>query len=127
MMGYLFNLKIMEFNSDFRYDLQVGQIYEKQFSELLGSKIEIKRDFKCLETGNIYVEYESRGKRSGISTSEAEYWCYWLSDYHCVFIKTETLKDLCRKYINTNRDKRGGDSNTSKGILLPLNDFINKL
>lgn len=127
MMGYHFNLKIMEFNSDFRYDLQVGQIYEKQFSELLGSKIEIKRDFKCLETGNIYVEYESRGKRSGISTSEAEYWCYWLSDYHCVFIKTETLKDLCRKYINTNRDKRGGDSNTSKGILLPLNDFINKL
>lgn len=127
MMGYRFNLKIMEFNSDFRYDLQVGQIYEKQFSELLGSKIEIKRDFKCLETGNIYVEYESRGKRSGISTSEAEYWCYWLSDYHCVFIKTETLKDLCRKYLNTNRDKRGGDSNTSKGILLPLNDFINKL
>lgn len=127
MMGYRFNLKIMEFNSDFRYDLQVGQIYEKQFSELLGSKIEIKRDFKCLETGNIYVEYESRGKRSGISTSEAEYWCYWLSDYHCVFIKTETLKDLCRKYLNTNRDKRGGDSNTSKGILLPLNDFISKL
>ena len=127
MMGYRFNLKIMEFNSDFRYDLQVGQIYEKQFSELLGSKIEIKRDFKCLETGNIYVEYESRGKRSGISTSEAEYWCYWLSDYHCVFIKTETLKDLCRKYLNTNRDKRGGDSNTSKGILLPLNDFISKI
>lgn len=117
----------MEFNSDFRYDLQVGQVYEKQFRDLLGSKIEIKRDFKCLETGNIYVEYESRGKLSGIATSEAEYWCYWLSNYHCVFIKTETLKDLCRKYLNTNRDKRGGDSNTSKGILLPLNDFINKL
>lgn len=114
----------MEYNNDFKYDLKVGQVYEKQFNDLLGSKIEIKRDFRCLETGNIYVEYESRGKRSGISTSEAEYWCYWLSDFHCMFIKTEKLKDLCRKYLNTNRDKAGGDSNTSKGILLPLIEFL---
>ena len=116
----------MNYNNDFRYDLKVGQVYEKQFSDLLGSKIEIKRDFKCLETGNIYVEYQSRGKPSGISTSEAEYWCYWLSDVLCIFIKIEELKILCRKYINTNRDKKGGDMNTSKGILLPLVDLITK-
>ena len=116
----------MDYNNDFRYDLKVGQVYEKQFNDLLGSKIEIKRDFKCLDTGNIYVEYQSRGKPSGLSTSEAEYWCYWLSDVLCVFIKTEELKILCRKYINTNRDKKGGDMNTSKGILLPLKDFITK-
>ncbi len=101
----------MDYNNDFRYDLKVGQVYEKQFNDLLGSKIEIKRDFKCLDTGNIYVEYQSRGKPSGLSTSEAEYWCYWLSDVLCIFIKTEELKILCRKYINTNRDKKGGDMN----------------
>jgi len=116
----------MEFNNDFRYDLQVGQVYEQEFAKLLGSKIEIKRDFRCLETGNIFIEYESRNKPSGIATSEAQFWCYWLSDNHCVFIKTEALKSLCREYLNTNRDILGGDMNTSKGILLPLNDLINK-
>jgi len=66
----------------------------------------------------------SQEERRAVSTSEAEYWCYWLSDVLCVFIKTEKLKDLCRKYINTNRDKVGGDMNTSKGILLPLIEFL---
>ncbi len=116
----------MQLNSDFRFDLAIGQTYETQLFELLGKRIEVKRDFKATETGNIFVEYESRGKRSGISTSEAEWWCYWLSDTHFVMITKEELKTLCRKYLKTNRDVRGGDSNTSKGILLPLVDFIKK-
>jgi hypothetical protein len=116
----------MDFNNDFRYDLQVGQVYEQAFAKLLGSKIEIKRDFQCLETGNIFIEYESRNKPSGIASTQADFWCYWLSDNHCVFIKTEALKSLCREYLNTKRDILGGDMNTSKGILLPLNDLINK-
>lgn len=110
----------MEYNSDFKYDLEIGQKYETALSELLGKKIEVKRDFKCLQTGNIFIEYESRGKKSGISTSEADWWCYWLSDSHLILIELPKLKTLCRTYLNTNRDVRGGDSNTSKGILLPL-------
>jgi hypothetical protein len=116
----------MNFNSDFRYDLEIGQIYEKQLNDLFGKKIEVKRDFKCLETGNIFVEYESRNKKSGLASTEAEYWCYWLSDEHCIFIKTERLKQMCRKYIGTNRDILGGDLNTSKGILLPIIDLLKK-
>ena len=114
----------MKHNNDFRYDLEVGQTYENQLSELLGKKIEVKRDFKCLESGNIFVEYESRNKPSGIATSEADYYCYWLSDYHFVMIEKDELKKLCRKYIGTKKDVLGGDANTSKGILLPLNDFF---
>lgn len=116
----------MQLNSDFRFDLAIGQTYETQLSELLGKKIEVKRDFKALETGNIFVEYESRGKRSGIATSEAEWWCYWLSEKHFVMVEKDELKELCRKYLNTNRDVKGGDSNTSKGILLPTIDFLKK-
>jgi hypothetical protein len=33
---------------------------------------------------------------------------------------------MCRKYLNTSRDVVGGDSNTSKGILLPMEDFLKK-
>ena len=38
----------MNFNSDFRYDLEIGQIYEKQLNDLFGKKIEVKRHFRCL-------------------------------------------------------------------------------
>jgi hypothetical protein len=116
----------LKHNNDFRYDLKIGQTYENQLSELLGKKIEVKRDFKCLETGNIFVEYESRNKPSGIATSEADYYCYWLSDYHFIMIEKDELKKLCRKYIGTERDVLGGDMNTSKGILLPLHEFFQK-
>ena len=116
----------MKHNNDFRYDLEIGKTYENQLSELLGKKIEVKRDFRCLETGNIFVEYESRNKPSGIATSEAFYHCYWLSDYHFIMIEKNELKKLCRKYIGTERDVLGGDMNTSKGILLPLHEFFQK-
>ena len=110
----------MNYNSDFRYDLQIGQNYETSLYELLGKKIEVKRDFKCLDTGNIFIEYESRGKKSGIATSEAEWWCYWLSEHHLILIELSVLKTICRTFLNTNRDVKGGDLNSSKGILLPL-------
>ena len=116
----------MEYNSDFRYDLKIGQEYETLLSEVIESTIEVKRDFKCYETGNLFVEYESRGKKSGISTTQAKWWVYWFSKTRCILIETSELKQLCRKYLGTSRDVLGGDSNTSKGILLPTKDFLDK-
>jgi len=117
----------MKHNSDFKYDLEIGLSYETALYELLGKKIEVKRDFQCLETGNIFVEYESRNKPSGIATSEADYYCYWLSEKHFVMVEKDELRRLCRKYLKSTRDVYGGDANTSKGILFPLNDFFLKI
>lgn len=114
----------MKHNNDFKFDLQVGQTYENQLAELLQKKIEVKRDFRAIETGNIFVEYESRNKPSGLATSEAYYWVYWLSEKHFITIEKNELKILCRKYLGTKRDVLGGDNNTSKGILLPIIDFL---
>ena len=112
----------MKHNNDFRYDLEVGQVAEQTLADILqGKKIEVKRDLKAHETGNIFVEYESRGKPSGLATSEADYYCYFLSDDHFVIIKTERFKEICRNYYKTNKHTLGGDSNTSKGVLLPIN------
>lgn len=114
----------MNYNSDFKYDLAVGQEFENELAKALtNSTIEVKRDFKAMSTGNIFVEYESRQKPSGIATSEAEYYCWWLDDDRCVLIKTNKLKQKCRPYLKTNRDVLGGDNNTSKGILLPLQEL----
>jgi hypothetical protein len=117
----------MNYNNDFKHDLEVGQVYEKELGNLLQKKVEVKRDFRCLETKNVFVEYESRGKPSGIATSEADYYCFWFSDVHCVIIKTHKLKEHCRKWIGTNRDVLGGDNNTSKGILLPITIFFENI
>lgn len=37
---------------------------------------EVKYDIAVERTGNIAIEYESRGKQSGIVTSKANYWVY---------------------------------------------------
>ena len=115
----------MKYNSDFRYDLKVGQVAEESLAKFLNnSKIEVKRDLQATKTGNIFVEYESRGKPSGIATSQAEWYCYFLSDNQFVIISSELLKYKCRALLGTNRDIRGGDSNSSKGILLPVTHLI---
>jgi hypothetical protein len=115
----------MEYCSNFKYDLEVGQVKEIELAKILSNKkIEVKTDLKAADTGNVYVEYESRNKASGIAKTESDYYCFVISDYSFFFIKTSELKVKCRKYLNTNRDKRGGDNNTSKGILLPIIELI---
>ena len=66
----------MEFNSDFRFDLKLGQVGEHALAKMISDeKLEVKFDWGTHRTGNFYIEYESRGKVSGIAKSEAKYWC----------------------------------------------------
>jgi len=115
----------MKQNSDFRYDLKVGQVKEKELADILSTKtIEVKYDLQALKTGNVFVEYYNlrSNKPSGISTTEADYYCFAIKDtFH--LIKTDVLKNRCRKYIGTKKDILGGDENTSKGIILPINEL----
>ena len=117
----------MKYNNDFKYDLKVGQIAEQSLGNLLDyKKIEVKKDLQASKTGNIFIEYFSRGKPSGLSTTESDYYCYFITDTRLFLIETVDLKKICRRYIGTKRDILGGDLNTSKGILLPLIDLINE-
>ncbi len=116
----------MDFCSDFKYDLKIGQVAEKRLGVIFSEKkIEVKTDFLTDKTGNVFVEYMSRGKKSGISVSEADWYCFAIRGQF-VLIESTKLKKLCRKYLNTSRDVLGGDNNTSKGILLPVKDMINE-
>tara|TARA_R110001606_G_scaffold380790_1_gene541498 strand:+ start:432 stop:782 length:351 start_codon:yes stop_codon:yes gene_type:complete len=115
----------MEYNSDFKYDLDLGQLGEKLVYDILtNKKVEVKTDYKATDTGNVFIEYYSRGKDSGITTSKADFYCFVTSNVNITFIGIQELKKKCRKYLNTNRDVKGGDNNTSQGILLPLNEII---
>jgi hypothetical protein len=114
----------MEYCSDFRYDLEVGQVAEAELADTFeNKKIEVKRDLRAKETGNIFIEYASRGKPSGLATTQSDFYCFVIEDLH-IMLPTVQLKKIARSYLGTSRDVRGGDNNTSYGILLPLKDLI---
>jgi len=116
----------MEHCSDFEYDLKLGQEAEDSIAEIFNEKrIEIKRDMMAKKTGNVFIEYESRGKPSGIARTKAEVYCFVVEDL-VLFYPTDKLKELIRPMLGSSRDIMGGDNNTSKGILLRLTDLIPK-
>ena len=115
----------MKYCNNFEYDLKIGQIKEKELGYILDNKtIEVKTDLQASKTRRVFVEYESRGKPSGISKTKADYYCFVVSEFSYIIIKTTALKNKCRKYLKTSLDKKGGDNNTSKGILLPLAELL---
>jgi hypothetical protein len=114
----------VEYNSDFKYDLKEGKLKgETKFHKMLSnSKIEVKFDRMTRKTGNVYIEYESRGNPSGIRTTEADYWAYFTQDEECFVISTKKLKEKIIKLKP--RKIKGGDNNSSMGFLIKLTDLI---
>ena len=115
----------MKHNSDFKYDLLVGLEYEGKVADMLrNKKVEVKTDFIAHKTGNIAIEFQSRGKPSGISITEADYYVYLipfapLSEIMIV-AKVSELKKITRIFGKQNGVKTMGDSNTSKSVLIPI-------
>jgi len=116
----------MKYNSDFSHDLELGQKGENLLAKILllkGDKIEVKTDLQATQTGNVFIEYKSRDRLSGLSTSKADYWAFLISNEQIIIIETNKLKELCK--TKGLRRVDGGDNNTSKGILLPLKKLYN--
>ena len=139
-------------NLDFNSDLKLGNDGEKAVVKFLESKgcvfidsnndnkydikmsvngvettYEIKTDVTCaplFDTGNLFVEYSSRGKLSGIAVTKADWFVtYFLYLNELWFIKSDKLKEL----INNNYFpvfKDAGDPNSSThGYLIKRKDF----
>jgi O-acetylhomoserine/O-acetylserine sulfhydrylase-like pyridoxal-dependent enzyme len=117
----------MEHNNDWRYDLKLGQKGENLLAHILllkGDTIEVKTDFQAQETGNVFVEYKSRDALSGISTSTATFWAFVISNEQIVIIESKKLKKICK--IKGLKRVKGGDENTSEGILVPVCQLLSK-
>lgn len=120
----------MNFNNDFKFDLEFGVLDgETWFHELVtNKKVEVKSDRRTSETGNVYIEYWSRGKPSGISTSQSDYYVYKVAEDEAIIISTDQLRKKIKQLVEKGKarmDVKGGDNNTSRGILCKLNDLIN--
>ena len=119
----------MKYNSDFKYDLEFGVLEgETWFDEIVSNrKFEVKTDRLSAKTGNIYIEYKSRGKPSGIKTTQADYWVYKVTETKAIVIKTDELKAIVRQLIIDKKaiqNVRGGDNNTSLGVLVKIKDLL---
>jgi len=121
-------------------DLKFGNSYEKKALEYLKysnvefskgcfkpydfiidgkTKYEVKSDRLGYKTGNLAIEYSCNDKPSGISTTEADYWMYFIisnNKIDCYKIPVTDLYNL----IKDCRKVKGGDGYKSKMVLLPI-------
>ena len=121
-------------NNDSRFDidLKFGKIYEDVLSKVLTDKtIEVKSERDIWKTtGNIAIEYMSRGNKSGIATTEADWWAHFLTDdgeiRGIIMLPVPELKAkvLEMKKLGIAKEAIGGDDNTSRLILLPINEIF---
>jgi len=116
-------------NNDFKYDLDFGVISEKFYGKVMHDLIEGKTECKAerdqwAKTGNMFVEFESRGKKSGIATTHAEHWVvsFYKGNKLCftLTVPIEGMKKIARK----GKLIQGGDENTSKGMLVKVKDVM---
>lgn len=117
----LYGAKILEFGRTNKYDI-LAYINGRDVS------IEVKEDFLCEYTGNVGLEYECRGKPSGIQTSESEYYIYKVhtkGGIKFILHKTSILKDMIRNkdYF---RVVNGGDEGSNSMNYLFKYDVFEK-
>tara|TARA_R100001510_G_C7609124_1_gene173253 strand:- start:148 stop:588 length:441 start_codon:yes stop_codon:yes gene_type:complete len=113
----------------FDIDLQYGQVREKLVLDMLqDKKIEVKSERDIWQkTGNIAIEYESYGKPSGISSTEADYWfhnlCIGEDTFATLVFKTDNLKSIINN-LDYKKTVRGGDHLASKMYLLNIKQLF---
>jgi hypothetical protein len=99
-----YNAVILDFGHTNAYDIR-ARVNGKIFT------FEIKEDFTCERTGNVGIEFECRGKPSGIAVSKADFYIYKIHTSNGIKIylfKTKQLKGMIteEKYF---RVVNGGD------------------
>ena len=116
----------MKHNSDFKFDLFLGRVTEREVADIFSNnKVEVKDETAhSKRTGNVFIEFESRGKPSGIVTSESDFYCFKITEGSYVFVETSKLKRVFKENYTKKGFVKGGDSNTSKGVLVPIIDLI---
>jgi len=90
------------------------------------TKYEVKSDRRAINTNNIAIEFECRSKPSGIMTTEADIYAYFIikpaDDFDLYLISVEDLKQMIKdkKY---KRLVNGGDGWLSRMYLISLSDL----
>jgi hypothetical protein len=115
-------------NSDFDIDLRFGKEGEDTVANLLSiDTVEVKRDKRWKETGNLYIETEcwfngsQSWQPSGLSVSKATHYSFVLENM-VVIVTTPDLKTIVEKSGRPIECKI--EPNPSKGYLIKLSHIV---
>jgi hypothetical protein len=115
-------------NSDFDLDLKFGKEGEDTVANILSiDTVEVKRDKRWKETGNLYIETDcwynasQSWKPSGLSVSKATHYAFVLENM-VVIVTTPDLKAITEKKGRPIECKI--EPNPSKGYLIKLSDIV---
>jgi len=98
------------------YDIEIPEIDQT---------IEVKKDFKSQETGNIVVEIEMGGKPSALSTTTANWWVIHINSSELIWIPTETIKEMIEfEELDTVEFTGKGDDVSKIAYLVPIKHFL---
>lgn len=118
----------MKYSRSFNHDLKVGLLGEDWAKEFFSGefKLEVKFDSIAHTSGNLFIEYSSRDKPSGIAVTDAEYYLYIIAEFnYAIILNVENLKERLRFYYKHNMYIRnGGDDDTSVGFLVPIQELL---
>jgi hypothetical protein len=118
----------------FQKDLQVGAVGENYVNSIFTDekvKLEVKKDDWVTRSGNVAIEFESRGKPSGIETTESDFWCHVVGHYFILVFPVAFLRKVCKqlkndpKYVKSMGDRDTSGVPTSKAILIPWTNLLN--
>ena len=116
---------------DFDIDLKYGTIKEQKVRDMFQNcTIEVKSERNWwMKPGNIAIEYEYRGKPSGIYATKSDYWFHRLEEdkeeFCTLVFKTSTLKKIVDKYKDK-LTKNVGDDKASKCVIIPIKEIFSK-
>ena len=115
--------------SGYDIDLQFGLMLEQKVAEIFKGKgkIEVKAERDIWKTtGNIAIEVRYEGMKSGISTTDADWWMHLLTcndDIEMILmIPVDKLKQMTTDMYASGDAKmiKGGDGDKSQLVLLPI-------
>ena len=119
ILAKIYEARILKFEHSNKYDI-LARIKGNDYT------FEVKEDFMTCKTGNVALEFECRGKPSGIQTSQADFYVYKIhgkNGIHYYLFKKENLLKMISNEVS--RIVNGGDEGSnSMNYLFKYETFI---
>ena len=120
--------------SNFDIDLEFGEVWEERVRKIFENKgtIEVKTERDIWRTtGNIVIEIGYKGRPSGLSITDAEWWIHVLTSSGefptALIFKVKKLRQTVTELVTTGKADimKGGDNNQSELVRVPLKELFN--
>lgn len=121
-----------KFDINFARDYSQGEISELWAADVVeklrNGTVEVKRDMRVVDTGNIYVEYECKTVTgwgpSGINKTEAVVYLFHIVDDFALVIASDRLRQVMRQI---GRKNRMNGSYSTHAAVIPITEMISLL